>query len=328
MTQVTTPEQRLKSINVVGVRQNPDYLVIISQPDTRKYITGYYQGQVPVDMTASYEQPFADTFKAAGGGFIDTTMKMFGRTMQSQALTFRMWSGTTDFPLSVTIDLYAENDVIKEVRDPMLKLASLAVPDTDKYGLFLKSPGPYLDITKLSPAAKRIATNFAETVSNTFGSGAKAGSLSDTDSELKEPADKLSDESRSVFKDNLAAIKSAIKNQISIRIGSFMFLESVVITRVNITHHSAIDTTTGWPMHVTLEVGLEPFMQVVVSDLEAMYLRPKSSGNNKLAAPTQPKQKTTTSGSGYSGKPPSKDDLFPSTTNVTNPAPPFRLPEN
>jgi hypothetical protein len=68
--------------------------------------------------------------------------------------------------------------------------------------------------------------------------------------------------------------KSRIKNQISIRIGNYMFFDSVVITNVQQTFSSNFDAQTGLPHHAKVMVGFKPLFMLVQSDLDQLFLNP------------------------------------------------------
>lgn len=272
-----------------GPRTNPDYLVVLTQQDRGVIVTAHVPQDLNLDINASYEQPFSQLLNDSS---LSKLARLGGYSIQSQALTFRVWQGSSDFSQQLTLDFVAQEDPIKEIRAPLLALLGFVTPRVDRYGLLLEAPGPHVDVTKLPEAAKKIAQNFVTAVRGSSSNQSKAGSLTDTDADVSAPADRLSDSDKSAYKNNLAALRAAVVNQISVRIGSYMYLPSIVVESVSITHAAGFDAVTGWPLHVRVDVRYSPYMQVVFSDLESMYLKPA----DKYTPPTKtvaPKPKGT-----------------------------------
>ncbi|MGT3783906.1 hypothetical protein ACVTE8_15205 [Staphylococcus aureus] len=68
-----------------------------------------------------------------------------------------------------------------------------------------------------------------------------------------------------------------LKNRISIKIGNYLFFDSVVITRVSITAASNFDAQTGLPHHCRVLVEFKPLFMLTQQDLDTLFINPSAS---------------------------------------------------
>lgn len=289
---------------------NTNYLCVIQQ-------TQPSDGNQPIIVQA----PMPDAFMFDARSTYDTQLPqgfsknqplnlglaLFGTKLSVQALTAQIWSGNQENELSIELEFHTEVDPITDVRDPIVNLLKLTMPSiSSSFGL-LQQPGPSMDLSQLvgstGSAITSGATSLGSVASGGFNTLANLGrdvfsqlgsaiGIKPQPGKLNNSATSSNDGANSTIQSNIqqnpslgtaAYWKSRVKNQISIRIGNYMFFDSVVITNVQQTFSSNFDAQTGLPHHAKVMVGFKPLFMLVQSDLDQLFLNPGSnttSGQN------------------------------------------------
>lgn len=280
---------------------NTNYIVLIQQNSTANGVISV-EAPIPetfaMDLGSTYEQALPQGF--SGNSAINLTAKLFGARLSVQALSAQLWSGNNEMDLSIDLEFHTESDPVADVRTPILNLMKLTTPTVNSYGV-LASPGPSLDFSAIANAlgygagqGVNIASSVANaaknpsSITNAIGSfvskaysSAKQGYQAATGgASLIDPNQQTTDGSNNVQQaltqnpslGSAAYWKTQIKNQISIRIGNYLYFDSIVITRVSNTFMSNFDAQTGLPHNVRVQVQFKPLFMIVASDLDQIFL--------------------------------------------------------
>ena len=275
----------MDSIIITPQNCNPDFLVTITQSDNHISISAPMPESFAMDLVADYEAPFAQALGAAIPGA--KLAKLGGFTLQSQVMTAQVWQGSSTQELSLALELHAEVDPIAEVHDPILQLSKMVTPSITSTGIFLTAPGPRLDWTKIPAAIKSVTSAAADTITSlgiTSDTTTQA-QTTDTSTSANAPATQPSSQStqqaaadKKAANVALQALKSAVKNQISITIGNYMHFDSVVITNLGITFSTTIDEATGLPVYAKVDIRFRPFFMLTADDLDNLFLTKRLKG--------------------------------------------------
>ena len=246
---------------------NSDYLVRIVQSDTNTLVQAPMPAEFMFDSQANYEAPFAQGL--FGNGALASIARLGGLALTSQALTAQIWQGSNDTQLSVELEFQAESDVYAEVRDPIISLMKLATPSESPGTGMIMSPGPRLDIS----VAQKIWDDYKAQTASTYSA------LTDPSQTTTNGSTKSTSNTNNGNKGlgQAAAWKNKITNIISLQIGNYAFFDMVVISNVQATYTSQIDTLTGWPQHARINVQFKPMFQLLQGDLDNIFKN--QSGN-------------------------------------------------
>lgn len=255
------------------------------------------------DAKSTYDMAMPQNFSKNQS--INTLLSSFGAKLAVQAMTAQIWSGNTETDLSIELEFHTETDPATDVRAPILNLLKLTMPSINTSFGLLQSPGPSLNLSQLLGNANGQVT--PTSIASSIGSGASSlvqsggavlnalftgatptqGQLNDSSLTSNDgtnsavPATSQSNPSLGTA----AYWKSRTKNSISIRIGNYMFFDSVVITSVQQTFSSNFDAQTGLPHHAKVMVGFKPLFMLLQDDLEQLFVNPtggSTTGSNNF----------------------------------------------
>ncbi len=260
---------------------NPNYLIIIKQTvDPANpglpgpVVIAPMPDSLAFDSSSEYETPFAQGL--FGKSDVTQLASAAGIRLTTQALTAKIWQGSSENDLSLELDFHAETDPDVEVRQPILTLLKMATASIDTATGMLKAPGPRIDITDtgkiLSEGASTLA-NEASQVASALGSVfglTKQGTLNSQTANLNGS----SAASKPAANGGLGGSqfwKGVIRNQISVQIGNYAFFDSVVIKNVQKTYSHQIDARTGLPMHAKVSIRFAPLFLVTQEDLDQIF---------------------------------------------------------
>lgn len=281
---------------------NTNYLVLVQQNSVSNGVISV-EAPIPetfaMDLGSTYEQALPQGF--SGNSAINLTAKLFGARLSVQALSAQLWSGNNEMDLAIDLEFHTENDPVADVRTPILNLMKLTTPSVSTSTGMLSSPGPSLDFSAIANALGYGAgqgVNIAKSVSagaqnpgsitnaiggfvnqavNSVKQGYQAATggvvMTDTNQQLPDGSNAVQQAvGQNPSLGSAAYWKTQIKNQISIRIGNYLYFDSIVITRVSNTFMSNFDAQTGLPHNVRVNVQFKPLFMVVASDLDQIFL--------------------------------------------------------
>lgn len=293
---------------------NKDYIVTIQQFGSSNSTDPAISVQAPMpesfayDAHSTYDAPYAKGL--TGDGMITNVLAAVGYRATMQVLTANLWTGSQDSQLSLELEFQTETDPLQDVRIPILNLLKLATPGVNATTGVMMSPGPSLDLSAQNVAQvfTDASTNLGKSLGALTGNnnnlsslltnagafiGAKGASLVNMLSSTTNAQSKVTTPSTTSASQMTKGSywKSKLKNNITIKVGSYMYFDSVVITDVQQTFASNFDYLTGWPHHAKVVVQFKPTFMITKDDLDSIFLDPTGQGaqNNSslgLSIPT------------------------------------------
>jgi hypothetical protein len=274
---------------VVTIQQNSNPAIVIEAPIPDSFA---------FDVGATYEQMLPQGF--TNNTLVNTAAALTGTRLAVQALTAQLWAGNTDSELSMELEFHTETDPYYDVRTPIVNLLKLTMPTIDTKSGFLGSPGPQIDFSKtgtiFSDAASTVGNDLTNILGGAasgienfvvgawnagkqalgFGTTPKAASMTDSNAQVADGANNAV--AKQIQQNpNLGTAQywnTMIKNKISISIGSYLYFDSVVITRVSQTFASNFDAQTGLPHNVRVAVSFKPLFMLAQQDLDTLFVNP------------------------------------------------------
>lgn len=248
-------------------------ILITQQLDNEvKTFTGWLPENINYDMSSSFESPFQPIMDNK----IATTMRMLGYSAMSSAMTAQVWSGTSTPELSIECKIYAENDPIKEIKEPVLTLLSMVTPSESNGnagGLtdgMLIPPGPHLSGTAIADAAvnkvKQINEGIGNTLESAFSKVKKALNI-------KETTDTSKQLNGNPIKSDTWLKSGLITNQISVQLGKLMYFPSVVITGVKCDFPIRPHYLTGFPIAATVTIDFKPLFLPTMEEQRKIFMQ-------------------------------------------------------
>lgn len=224
-------------------------------------------------------------------GPIATALAAFGIRLAVPALTAQLWQGSSEIVLQLALEFHTETDPVADVKTPILNLNRLVMPSINSQTKLLQSPGPSLNFSQLatlSKGATQAGLKAGATIAGNLGltnpgapipqpsstNNSSINTNSGTGIAVKKSTTQTPDLGSSQY------WKTQVANQIQIRIGNYMFFDSVVITNVQQTFMSNIDAITGLPHHATVNVTFKPLFMLTVEDLESVFISNSSPGQS------------------------------------------------
>lgn len=220
-----------------------------------------------MDVNAQYEAPYAQGIGQLNEK-VGELARFLGVSLTTQGLTAQIWQGSGEFIFTLPFVFQAEESAANDVMLNIKRLLSLTMPDDNGGGL-LTAPGPHLDLKKLVSGGSSIATSAAQSLQS---SGASlAGVMQSAQSSTLGGA--LDSSVNAVNKAAGAMnqlIKSSVVNNISLYIGQFIYLPSVVITDVSPTFDVVLAEDKN-PVRATVNVNFKSFFVPTKQDMDDMF---------------------------------------------------------
>lgn len=231
------------------------------------FVEAWLPETLATDINANYESPMAQGLNGMMPG-LGAIARFAGMNLTTQALTAQIWQGGGHIQFSLPFVFQAETSAAAEVMEPIKQLFTLTLPkDTaDSGGGLLQAPGPHFDYKQLwdsAPELRKLITEGSITEGVMSDTGATATSTNTSFGALKSAADK-------VAQTTSAALVAALKGNISLYIGQFMYFPSVIIKDVNPTFDVILDQDKN-PMRATVNVNFETFYVPTSYDLNNMF---------------------------------------------------------
>jgi len=249
---------------------NPNYLVTIRRTEPSLTIQAPMPDAFMFDSSAQYEAPFAQGWVPTD--FVRNVLGAFGRRTTSQVLSLQIWQGNQDTDLGLDLEFQAERDPIREVMQPIASLLTLTTPKADSLAGLMKAPGPHLDLDKIIKLFKVKGTEGKSETAQAVLAGAAAGMVDAASSTPDGNNQSKPDQSNEASSAPTDLVKQAIKGNISIRIGNYMFFDCVVITDVQQTFTNQLDER-GIPWHAKVSIRFRPAFTITQNDLNRIFLQ-------------------------------------------------------
>lgn len=224
---------------------------------------------VGMDVTANYDAPFAQGIANMLPENVGALARFLGMSLTTQAFTAQVWQGGAFIEFQIPFIFQAETSAANEVMKPIKDLLKLTMPKDPSGGGLLEAPGPTIDIKKLAASGAS-----SEVFSNLSG-GLSVSNMKDAYKELKGDTFGALANLKDKAQENIArplskAIVNSIKNNISLYIGNFIYLPSVVITDVSPTFDVMVGPDNN-PLRATVNVSFRTFFIPTQNDIDGMF---------------------------------------------------------
>lgn len=245
--------------------QNPNYLCTITSSDPRiGVIIANMPEEFTTDVSANYEEAFAQAVNSTqASASAAGLLRAAGVQLTTQALTAQVWQGSSDMSFSIPLVFQAIDDEYEDVVKKLEALYSLTLPDELFSNGLLTAPGPRL-------SAKLLTRNLGDAAKQSLEDLINIGSnvLMDSGKDSKSTPTRNANTKAGAA----SPLISSVENNISLRLGRFMFFESVVITSLNQTT-SVLPLKSGVMSQVVVHVGFKTFFTPTKADIPYMFLR-------------------------------------------------------
>lgn len=270
------------------------------------FVKAFLPEEVNLDIQAEYDAPFAQGLNQMMPG-LGSLARAFGVNMVTQAMTAQVWQGGTEVQFQMPLIFQATHNSYLEVMKPIKDLMRLTMPKDTPGGGLMESPGPHINIEKLKApvGGKKITstptpqnpTTESKEGGGIIGMGKALWSGWGGDSGLLNAAAKnVTSIGESISKEGwLAAINvpinvikdlkastndtltnlstqlvNAIEGNISLYIGNYLYIPSIVITDVSPTFNTIIGPD-GNPTRAQVQVSFKMFYIPTQADLDVMF---------------------------------------------------------
>lgn len=267
-------------------------------------VRAYLPEEVNLDIQAEYEAPFAQGLNQMMPG-LGSLARAFGVNMVTQAMTAQVWQGGTEVQFQMPLIFQATHSSYLEVMKPIKDLLRLTMPKDPTGGGLLESPGPHINIEKLkTPVGGKKTTSTPTpqkpTTESKEGGGivgmgksvweGGSGLLSSISKNVTSVSESISKDGlmsafvnvpintikdlKATTNDTLVNLSSqmvnAIEGNISLYIGNYLYIPSIVITDVSPTFNTIIGPD-GNPTRAQVQVSFKMFYIPTQADLDVMF---------------------------------------------------------
>lgn len=255
--------------------QNPNYLCTITCTDQNITLVASLPQEFTTDLSVTYEEAFSQAVNNTPIiSQLNGWAKAAGIQLTTQALTAKVWQGSSDFSFSLPLVFQAIDDEYKDVIDKIEQLYKLTLPDELFSNGFLTAPGPRLDPELLLSNMGDIARQSVDDIKGIYSkreellkSGSVKGAIFGSDSKAAGTKTTTNSNRQQGAKRPLV---SSVKNNISLQLGNYMFFESVVITNVSLTHQVQ-PLASGVMSQVQATVNFQTFYTPVKADIARIF---------------------------------------------------------
>lgn len=257
------------------------------------------------NTSSDYDTPFTDGIakmlsklpglseERAGLG-----LRMMGAATSTQAMTMQVWQGSAPMEFSIPMHFVLNTDSERDILTPLRQLMSLTLPSSGSFnslsdlanldittggtGGFLVSPGPKIKLkegvqpldvaNRLTGGAAGAFADSSNALTGAFNAGA---AVLGTGADLaRSGIDAIKNQDGDALMRGLMGLDLFnlidIEDNISLRIGNFMYFPSVVITDVSSEHGVKLDAYSRKPIEISVTVTFRTFMTPKAEDLSSI----------------------------------------------------------
>jgi hypothetical protein len=228
-------------------------------------------------------------------------MRLMGAATSTQAMTMQVWQGSAPMEFSIPLHFVLNTDSETDILLPLRQLMSLTLPSTATQfsnlsnlvnldfssggtGGFLVSPGPKLKLKEgMTPAdvVHRVTGGTTQAYQDgAAGGGGVVGGIAGVAGHAVDAAGRAIDtvmgaDAQAIL-DGLMGVDLFslvdIEDNISLRIGNFMYFPSVVITDVSSEHGVKLDAYSRKPIEISVTVTFRTFLTPKAEDLASIII--------------------------------------------------------
>lgn len=291
-TTMSLTSQDWTFVNDGRPKVNPNYLCIIQCTERKISVTANLPQSYQIDIGANYEEAFSQGLQNTSSiAAIGPKLRALGLQTTTQALTAQIWQGSTEFMFSLPLVFQAEEDEQSDILRKLTDLYRLTLPDEAFSNGLLSAPGPRLDpkeiLKSVGSAATGVVNSPLSSVANSVQEELSGlykqlkGFVSGPEEKASSAINSTSSAQTSPSNRGLSnPLLAAIKNNISLTIGNYMKLDSVVITNVS-QNHMVQPLVSGTMSRVEVTVGFKTFFTPTQKDIPNIFLGLRWSPDRK-----------------------------------------------
>jgi hypothetical protein len=246
-TEWSTTDYSLRNrLYAVIIRQNQDDPAG-GQP---RFVVGSVPDAFQLDHRVEWKTPMSGGL-IKSEGLADVIAATTGNRLIAQVGTMSVWQGSgSETEFSLTFELRAWGDPLRDIIIPVKTLMSMALPSLDTNG-FMKSPGAYLKPEDFIAAMKEAWTANTTTAVT-----------------------------------NKTIVQSKMKNIVSVSVGRWLYFDNVVITGVQTSvlantpyrgtgggfFSTSLPIDAGLPQGVSVTMSFRPVFMMTAEDVETMFV--------------------------------------------------------
>lgn len=282
-------------------KPDPAYMVSIAftDPNTQApaTVSGYMPDTISMGLGAEFSSPLESVGEALSSGPLGMTARMFGYKVSANVFSMLLWSGSSHIDMTLELRFVALVDTYEDVIRPIRQLYSLVVPSIESFSVtnspvqlgMVKSPGPVLEIVNNDGSLSDNVNETANLAANAVGkvSGTVVANASDLVNDKTTVGQAVVNVGGAAMEATGSAINQAlkdlrVKNNISIYLGEFAYMRSVVIKDVSPAYNVKADEDGNWT-DATVSIQISTFVSptnIDVPDLVGCRSKP-SDGPTK-----------------------------------------------
>lgn len=255
---------------------DPYYTVTITQYGDKASPT-VVQAYMPDDITFDFSSEFSTPFAEIGGAIaaFNNVSRVFGGKIGANILSMQVWDGSSPLELTLPLRFVAFTNTKTDVVEKIRRLTAMSLPSSDTPGAtnsqvasigYLKSPGPRIKFGTGGGLAQA-GEQAVEVTKNTGGAIVDAGvnlASNLTGQGLVDFLGRLIKATANGINGLLELIE--IENKITVRLGSYAYLECVVIKGVSAAYDVKCDKDGLW-IDATVDVRMVTFLNPLTSDI-------------------------------------------------------------
>jgi hypothetical protein len=253
----------------------PAYTMTITHYYTKNEKPTIVRCYLPEELTLDFSSEYSTPFAELGGTLaaFNSASRVFGGKLGANILSMHVWDGSSPLEVTVPVRLVAFSSIETEVLEKIRRLTAMVVPEADTPNAssgqlaavgFIKSPGPRIKFKIPDGSTVSGVENAVKTTGSGIVDATKKAIANPSGSAF---VDLLGGYVRAAGNGINEALKSIeIENKVSIRFGSFCFIDSAVIKRVS----SAYDLKLGeneQPIEATVDLTFSGFLNPLSSDI-------------------------------------------------------------
>jgi len=280
----------------------PEYTLQIVCSDLGIYFKAPLPPEFDWATSAEYDTPLKEVIGDAVGslGLIGKGLGALSRAqgvqLVTQALTAKFWSGSATSAITIPCILQAYSDEVEDVLKPLISMKALTMPRLQggRRGSVLQAPGPHFDLSRAfqQTGLGSQSTDSKSVAGKETTGGSTSGLFGKLESAVKDIAKGyanggLTGAGKEVANKAYGALEAAddfirdsTRNVVTLQIGNYIRLPSVVITDVQQRHlvqpvGLGEGESTGNMQRVELSISFEPFVDLTFDDMKDVFLDPR-----------------------------------------------------
>ena len=287
---------------IQGIQSGPpEYTLKVVAAERGITVSAYLPENFSSSVNSDYDTPFSEGFLSDRPN-LKLGLRVAGVGTTTQVMSMQVWQGSAPMEFSIPMVFLYDNDEEQDILGPVRSLMSLTLPSeirTNGTGLnleengigslegtggVLQSPGPKLALSQITDenGEQREVTgaDFVNAATGLDTARAATDALDDASQLLGDVGDTFAGELND-FAENINDLFgglgvfgfTAIRDNISLKIGNFLYFPSVVITDVSSDYSVKLSKQRRKPISLEVTVSFRTFITPKTEDLSTIIPR-------------------------------------------------------